>query len=105
MVTTTRVPVVICVGTMVRTPFDSIAGLNEPDAVWPFIAGSVSVISSVTFCGISIETAHAFVQGQADHHAFLQVLRVVADHVGRHLYLVVCFLIHEMEAVAVLVEI
>ena len=27
------------VGTMVRTPLDSIAGLNEPVAVWPFIAG------------------------------------------------------------------
>ena len=45
------------VGTMVRTPFDRIAGLNEPEAVWPFMAGSVSVISSVTFCGISSEIA------------------------------------------------
>ena len=27
---------------MVRTPLDSLAGLNEPEAVWPFIAGSVS---------------------------------------------------------------
>ncbi len=55
MFTTTRVPTTIWVGTMVRTPFDSMAGLNEPEAVWPFIAGSVSVISRVTFAGISIE--------------------------------------------------
>src|SRR4029077_12582344 len=57
VLTTTRVPVTMWVGTMVRTPFDSMAGLNEPDAVCPFIAGSVSTISSVTFCGISMETA------------------------------------------------
>ena len=53
---TTRVPTVMWVGTMVRAPFDSVAGLNEPDAVCPFMAGSVSVISSVTFCGSSIDT-------------------------------------------------
>ncbi len=102
---TTRVPATIWVGTMVRTPFDSIAGLNEPEAVCPFIAGSVSVISSVTFCGISIETGDALVGGEAHHHAFLQVFLGVADHVVRHLNLLVVLLIHEMEAVAVLVEI
>ena len=34
MLITTRVPVTMWVGTMVRTPFDSMAGLNEPEAVW-----------------------------------------------------------------------
>ena len=52
-----RVPATMWVGTMVRTPFDSIAGLNEPDAVWPFTTGSVSVISRVTRAGNSIESA------------------------------------------------
>ena len=56
MVITTRVPVTMCVGTIVRTPFDKVAGLNEPDAVWPFTTGSVSVISRMTFCGISMDT-------------------------------------------------
>ena len=105
MLTTTRVPVTMWVGTMVRTPFDSMAGLNEPDAVCPFIAGSVSVISSVTFCGISMETGDAFVQGEIDHHAFLEIFLVVADHVGRHLHLVVSLLVHEMKAVAILIEV
>lgn len=41
-------------GTMQRTPFDSIAG-SQPEAVWPRSAGSVSVISSVTRAGMSIE--------------------------------------------------
>ena len=67
---------------MVRTPFDRIAGLNEPDAVCPFMAGSVSLISSVTFCGISIETASALVDGELNLHAFLQIGRLVADDIG-----------------------
>ena len=46
----------ICVGTIVRTPFDKVAGLNEPDAAWPLTTGSVSTISRITFCGISIDT-------------------------------------------------
>ena len=105
MVTTTRVPVAICVGTMVRTPFDSIAGLNEPRrglslhrrlGVGDFQRHLLRDFD---------RDGHAFVQGPADHHAFLEVLLVVSDHVGRYLYLVVCFLIHEMKTVAVLVEI
>ena len=104
MLITTRVPVVICVGTMVRTPFDSMAGLNEPEAVWPFMAGSVSVISSVTFGRDFHGDRNAFVHGQADHHAFLEVFLGVAHHVGRHLHLVVGFLVHEVEAVGILVE-
>ena len=40
-------PTVMWVGTMVRTPFDRIAGLNEPDAVWPFMAGASSLSSFV----------------------------------------------------------
>ncbi len=43
------------VGTMVLTPLDSIAGLKEPEAVWPFTTGSVSTISKVARWGISIE--------------------------------------------------
>jgi len=53
--TTMRVPDTICGGTMVRTPFDRSAGLNDDDAVWFLIAGSVSTISSVTRCGSSME--------------------------------------------------
>ena len=45
----------MCVGTMVRTPLDNMAGLNEPDAVWPFITGSVSTTSKVARWGISME--------------------------------------------------
>ena len=33
---------------MTRAPLESLAGLYDEDAVWPFIAGSVSTISSVT---------------------------------------------------------
>jgi hypothetical protein len=40
---------------MVRTPLESTAGLNDDDAVWFLMAGSVSVISRVTRAGISME--------------------------------------------------
>ena len=93
------------VGTMVRTPFDRIAGLNEPDAVCPFMAGSVSVISSVTFCGISIEIGDALVDGEVHHHAFLKVGGLVADDIGLQGDLVVGLVVHEMKAVAVLVKV
>ncbi len=33
---------------MTRAPLASLAGLYEDEAVWPFIAGSVSVTSKVT---------------------------------------------------------
>ena len=105
MLTTTRVPVTMWVGTMVRTPFDSMAGLNEPDAVCPFIAGSVSTISSVTFCGISMETATPSCKARIHHHALLEIFLVIPDHVGRHLHLVESLLVHEMEAVAILIEV
>ena len=42
---------------MVLTPLDSMAGLNEPDAVWPLTTGSVSTISKVARWGISMEMA------------------------------------------------
>jgi hypothetical protein len=40
---------------MVRTPLDRTAGLNDEEAVWFLMAGSVSVISSVTRCWISMD--------------------------------------------------
>ena len=45
---TTRVPAEMCGGTITRAPFASLAGLYEDEAVWPYIAGSVSVTSNVT---------------------------------------------------------
>ena len=57
-----RVPLTMWVGTMVRTPLDSKAGLNEPEAVWPFTTGSVSTISNVARWGISIEMALRIVE-------------------------------------------
>ena len=93
------------VGTMVRTPFDRIAGLNEPEAVCPFMAGSVSVISSVTFCGISSEIAMPSWMAKLDLHAFLQIGGHVADDIRLQRDLVVGLVVHEMEAVAVLIEV
>ena len=43
--------------------------------------------------------------GDGDDHAFLKVLVVVADNVGRNLDLLVVLLVHEVEAFAVLVEV
>ena len=48
-----RVPTPICGGTITRNPLSTMAGLYDDDAVWPFTTGSVSVISTVIFCGIS----------------------------------------------------
>ena len=52
---TTRVPEPTCGGTMMRAPFDNLAGLYDDDAVCPFTTGSASTISSVTRAGNSIE--------------------------------------------------
>ena len=43
-----RVPEVMCGGTVVLVPFDSIAGLYELAAVWPLVTGSVSTTGSFT---------------------------------------------------------
>src|SRR5581483_3037328 len=51
VITTIRVPVVICGGTAVRTPLDNTAGLYDEDAVCPLVTGSVSTTSSVARCG------------------------------------------------------
>ncbi len=50
-----RTPGTMCVGTIVRTPLESTAGLKEPDAVWPFTTGSVSATSSVIRAGSTME--------------------------------------------------
>ena len=52
-----RVPAPMNGGTLVRTPFDSVAGLYDEDAVWPLVTGSVSVTSRTTFWGSTIATA------------------------------------------------
>ena len=40
---TMRVPEEMCGGTITRTPFDSVAGLYDEEAVCPLVVGSVSV--------------------------------------------------------------
>ena len=82
---TTRVPGWICGGTMVRAPFDSLAGLYDEEAVAPFMPGSVSVISRVTRGGNWIATAFSLkISPPLSPHRmqFVSVAELKPPHIG-----------------------
>ena len=89
---------------MVLAPFDSIAGLNEDEAVWPLTTGSVSVISSVTRGRQFDGDGDAFEGLEIDLHAVGEERLLVADDVVVNGDLLVVGGLHEVVALAVIVE-
>ena len=100
-----RVPVVMCVGTIVRTPLDSIAGLNEPDAVCPFITASVSTISKVARAGSSSEIGRVLNVASRTSMFSMQIGRHVAHDVRADMDLIEGLRLHEHVVIAVLIQI
>ena len=68
------------------------------------MAGSVSTISRVTLCGISMAMATPLWKASM-RPAFLQIFLLVADHILGHLILLVVVGVHEVEALGIPVKV